>query len=195
MIIVVFNPKGGVGKSSISYQIAKRYNLPMFTNDLYNFVGDNDSTLQLTTLDEYEKEFPLQDGIYDFAGMPDRRISKVVKSANVVVVPSLLSYSDVKSTILTIDDISKYNRNIIVALNRIKPDDEKRVKEISESLREYAEFKDFTLLSISESKGVLNSINRGLSITELIQESPLMKRAYKRISNDFQKLFKVIDGD
>lgn len=104
MIITVFNPKGGVGKSPISALIAKELDYKILTND--------DSTNEDYLLDivEYQDKINIHNRdniVIDLGGWIDDNTIQILKSSDVVLIPFNSKPNAVKRTIALISDLKE----------------------------------------------------------------------------------------
>jgi cytidylate kinase len=92
-MITLYNVKGGVGKSSIAFQLAKYYDLPLYTNDIYSALAG------IHKIDPKEKKNELPDCVLDLGGFSDHRIASYIKNSDVIIVPTLYSKLDLQSSL------------------------------------------------------------------------------------------------
>jgi MinD-like ATPase involved in chromosome partitioning or flagellar assembly len=184
MIISVMNYKGGVGKTSISWNLGCFYNLSFRENDPYgslDLLSGTNTTLNYSNIEN--------NCIYDFAGFTDELTYKVLEKSDVVIVPTLNSLLDVKNTINTINYAKKYCKNIIFVINRYKNGSD--ITELVDFIKKHTGINQYVV--INDSKGVLNAINSKKSIFALSEEKNLNKHTYKSILECFNKLIRKVE--
>ncbi|NOQ31002.1 MAG: hypothetical protein GQ570_07780 [Helicobacteraceae bacterium] len=188
MIISVMNLKGGVGKSSISFQLAQFFKLKMITNDA------NTGIMNIKILKGNSSIEVNEDRLYDFGGFDDIRIHEVLASSNVVVVPTLYSRADLQNTVRTVRKVKKLNpeANIIVTINRVRSGDSKQLNSAKASLEKYIDF-GVQYCQIRDSKVMLHSLDSGKSIFDIHKSSKLNRHVYTGIINDFYALIGHIE--
>jgi len=131
----------------------------------------------------------------------------VVKVADVVIIPTLHSYSDIKATLSTIVELQKNlnQNNIIVAINKVstssKKKDENGDKDYADYVDTKANIKAFIsqnnltkveFIKIRDNKSWKNSTSKGKSIIHLSKKSPLVKNSSKSGIEDLEKLVKLV---
>lgn len=125
MKIATFNKKGGVGKTPISYSLARDLNYYLVSNDdsvietAYpdmSIIVENDNDLKL-----------IDDTCYDFGGFVDSGILKIIEGCDIVIVPvdntrgSLLKkMNSLKRTLSTLNDIEDIAKKIFVVATKTK---------------------------------------------------------------------------
>ena len=115
MIISVLNKKGGVGKTPISFSLAK---------DLGYFLQSNDNSVVENIYPDMAKITSkpqlIENCVYDFGGFKDTRINDIIKQAKKILIPTLTSIVDVQATMATLKDVIEINKNIVIIVNRAK---------------------------------------------------------------------------
>lgn len=104
MIITVFNPKGGVGKSPISALISKELDYKILTND------DSVNEEYLADKVEYQDKINIHNRdniVIDLGGWIDDNTIQILKSSDVVLVPFNSKPNAVKRTIALINDLKE----------------------------------------------------------------------------------------
>jgi MinD superfamily P-loop ATPase len=121
MSLAFFTIKGGVGKTTLSVQVAQMLGFDYITNDGHSAVVDLLDEDRALLVPESEKEIPFfKNVVYDFGGFKDLRIKNILKESDVVVVPTLMSRNDIKATLETLEEVALINPNIVIVLNRAK---------------------------------------------------------------------------
>ena len=118
MMISIFNKKGGVGKTSFAFSLAK---------DLGFYLQSNDASLIETIYPEMSKisERPtkLENCVYDFGGFVDAGVYEILEASSYIIVPCDASYNSIYKTIETLTELKELKEKIIVitataAINR-----------------------------------------------------------------------------
>lgn len=104
MIITIYNPKGGVGKSPISALIAKELDYKILTND------DSINEDYMSDIVEYQEKIDIKNRdniVIDLGGWIDDNTIKILKASDVVLVPFNSKPNAVKRTIGLINDLKQ----------------------------------------------------------------------------------------
>ena len=187
MIITFYNKKGGTGKTSLSFNVAKDLDFFLLSND--------DSVIEKIYPDKAKvmEELEVVRGakiVYDLGGFIEAETIEVFKASDLIVVPTTLDINSIKRTINTVQELEEYNENILIVINRIQA---KTAKKYEDSIRALNNL-DKDIVLIRESEALVNSLYKAKTISELYNESALMKNAYKGIMEDYRKLLKKIKG-
>jgi len=184
-IITFFNKKGGTGKTSLSFNLAK---------DLDYFLLSNDDSVIEKVYPEKSKimeELEVVRGaniIYDLGGFIEKETIEVFKASDLIIVPTTLDINSIQRTINTVIELNEYNDNIVIVVNRIQKAKANKYKNSLEALAKL----DKEILLIRESEAFINSMYKGETVIEQYKSSPLMRNAYKGIVEDYMKLLKTI---
>jgi len=211
MIISVYSPKGGVGKTSLSLNLSSTLDFTLLSNDEFGGVTDlvnkgrrrNKAFLVGINDEEILKQ---NNSVYDFGGFRDNRVKKILSSSNVVIIPTLHSHSDIKATLSTIIELNKINqKNIIIAVNRVTTNSSKKNKQglkiYTEFLETKTEIKDFLetnnlpkvkFIQIRDNKAWRKSTSKGRSLIELAEKNKLVKHSSKSAIEDLVSLINAI---
>jgi len=183
-VITFFNKKGGTGKTSFSFSVAKDLNYPLLSND--------DSVIE----EIYPKKAKIldklqlidHDVVYDLGGFIDEDAIEIFKGSSIVVIPTTLDINAIKRTINSVMEINAYCSNILIVINRIKYDKLGKYRQSIEALKGLGK----PILTVRESEAITNSIHLGKTITELYSENNFTRNQYKGIYQDYSKLLTEI---
>jgi len=86
MQIIIFNEKGGVGKSMLATQIALHFDTSIIELDPYGVLEQtlNDDRVFKVSLNEKIPEITEGDVVYDFGGFDDARLDIVSKISDLI---------------------------------------------------------------------------------------------------------------
>lgn len=183
MIISVINKKGGVGKTSFAFSIAKDLGLYLQSNDasiieqIYPQKAKISTSLQL-----------LDNCVYDFGGFVDSGVLEIIKNSDYVIVPCTSLYNSILRTIETISEIKKFNLNIIVLVTDWNSESDKSY--ILETLE--SNFADLDYYFFKHSKILENAMRTGASFKELTQENGLSRMSYAVFFQEYERLIETL---
>lgn len=183
-VITFFNKKGGTGKTSLSFSVAKDLDYALLSND--DSVIEEIYPSKAKVIDEIR--LIDHDTVYDLGGYVAPNIVEIFKNSDIVVVPTLLDINSIKRTINTVMEVNKYCENIIIVLNRVQANKIGKYKQSIEALKGLGK----PVLHIRESEAITNSIHMGKTISELYGAGGLSKSQYASIHEDYSKLLKTI---
>jgi len=185
MIVTIFNKKGGTGKTSLAFNLAKDLDFFLLSND--DSVIEDIYPEKARVMDKVEI-IESQNIVYDLGGFIDPSISTIFKGSDIVIIPTTLDVNSIKRTINTVMEIHAYTKDIVIVINRVQKAKLYKYKQSIEALKGLG--KD--IIYIRETEAVPNSIHMGKSFTELYNEGGLSKSHYKGIYEDYTKLLERI---
>jgi hypothetical protein len=178
MRIIVWNLKGGQGKTFLSLNIALMEGMYIVTNDARSPIDQTlgeDRALRLSprdSLPDVPADIPL---IYDFGGYADSRVIDAARTADHVLIPFIYeSDYEMQVTIDAIGEIERYNQNITIILNKAKTGDFERAVAV---LRE---FYTYPIFEIKHSTAFIQAVKQKKSMQQLVEESPLFSFHYSK---------------
>lgn len=186
MIVSVVNKKGGVGKTPIAFSLAKDLNYYLQSND--NSVIENiyPNMAQITS-----KPKLIDNCVYDFGGFVDAGIIDIIKKSDAVIVPCSIDYNSILRTVETIEEIKAHAQAIIIIITKTEKDTD--FESTKNAIEEY--FEDLHFFELKQSKIFKNSIETGLSLTELFCENALSKSAYKTVYNQYKTVLDIFKNN
>jgi len=184
--VTIFNKKGGVGKTSLAFSIAKDLNYALLSNDDSVIEEIYPSKAKIIEDDN----FPIldHDTVNDLGGFINSGIIEIFKNSSIVIVPTFVDVNSIKRTINTVMEVNKYCENILIILNAVESKTISKYKNSIELLKGL----DKPMLQLRKSEIVNNSIYTGKTITELYNKDGLSKNAYKNIYAEYQEILKYI---
>ena len=179
-MLVIFNSKGGVGKSSNAFSIAKDLKMSIITNDTSIISNVYDDTRYI------DKKMPIEKGtMYDLGGFTTRYITDILDVADLVIVPVNADYNALLKGLEVIKYVG-YKRCLVIA-NMIET--KKDLEEIEEVIKN--EYKKISILPLKRSRAFKNGLENGKSIND-ISSAGLGKHNYKSLRKQYSEIIKYI---
>jgi cellulose biosynthesis protein BcsQ len=181
MRISVINKKGGVGKTSLAYSIAKDLGLFLISND--------DSVIELAypNMSKIMKEPKLiKDVVYDFGGFVDTGVLEIINKSDIVIIPLTSDLNSVKKTASLIKELD--TKKIILVANRAEKTD---FEEIEKYFKSHYKFPIF---EIKNSRIWKKTFEEKMSVTEIKNESKMKQYIYRNSITGYEELIKKIKG-
>jgi len=185
MIVSIINKKGGVGKTPISFSLAK---------DLGYYLQSNDNSVIESIYPDMAKISPtpeiIENCVYDFGGLVTAGVLPIIKESSVILIPTSNDYNSILRTVETIEEIQPYNNNLMIIVT--KTEKESDFQTVKDAISHHFENLEFFELRLS--KVFKNCIETGLSISELYHETPLSKCAYKSVYQQYSTILELFKG-
>ena len=189
MITIVYNFKGGEGKTKIATNLALTMNHAIITNDVYSPIDKifpKEKVLKLYPQDTIP-DFDVKDDIvFDLGGYADTRVVSLLKKAKHIIVPITNEEDNIEVAIGAIDEIAKYNNNIVIVVNKASGND---FEEVSKDIKALY---DYPIFEIKKSRVVRKLTSECVSIRELARRGGLFQYNYGKIADQFDDLINFI---
>ena len=191
MKIVVWNLKGGQGKTVLSIAIAMLEDFYVVTNDVHSPIDEvigEDRALRMGMRDPLPEVPEGINLIYDFGGYPDARIIDAAKQADVVIVPIIYeSPLEMQVTLNALGEIEKYNDKIVIVLNKAKAGDFEPAKAVFEQFDIH-----YPVFEVKQSTAFSRAIEHKKSLQQMVDETPLFSFHYSKPLEQVRNLIKAI---
>lgn len=175
--IVVYNTKGGVGKTSLSFSLSKDLKFKYITND------NSVSMLKMGKSRLQKQNIPLQENtLYDFGGFEDKEALNITNQAKLVIIPTICDMNSLARTIALIKKIK--HRRIVVVGTMIET--KKDINEIKQVINYH--FPDIKVFQFRKNKLLKKAMEKGLSATNIFNLGNQEKRAYKNSFLEYNKI-------
>lgn len=179
MTVSIFNAKGGVGKSALSFSISKDLDYAMVTNDNGLYKHHHPKYKYLNKLQLVE------DAILDLGGFITPETLSILNGSDKVLIPLTIDYNSIHKALEILSEINT-DKCIVVANMLESLEDFEEIKEAIQ--KRY----DVLVYPLKRSKVFQRSLQTGLSVTELYQESGLSQYQYKAIYQQYKTILKAI---
>ena len=180
MRITVWSKKGGVGKTSLAYNIARDLDYFLISND--------ESIIEIAYPDKtriMEQPKIIDNCVYDLGGFVDEGIKDILNNSDLIIVPILNDLNSFKKTLLTLQELDL--RKTIIVANKATREDFKEIEEFFKK-------KNLRVFEIPESRIFKKSFAEKKSINEIVNKSKLNKYTYRNISKKYNELLNFINN-
>ena len=185
MRIAFFNTKGGTGKTTLAFNVAKDLDMPLITNDgsVLKKVYPNKVKI-VKELKVYNDN--KVDIIYDLGNCLFPDTTNVLKYSHLVVVPTTLDIDALDKTINAVHKIEGYCETIIIVVNRT----ESQTISKSNYTQAIALLKKLgkELFMLRKSELMPNSMFQGQTILEQASVNPLLRSRTKDFVMEYQNI-------
>lgn len=215
MMLTIWSSKGGVGKTSIAVEMAKRLNAAIITNEantrvpLFSFLKGKYFVLEH---EQTISELPINEKgntILDFGGMVDPRVLEAVELSKFILMPVTPSMIDIQKCAEDIEGILATFRDamkgspkkeieetlayilskFVIISNKalMETETEAVVQQISNILSQSGIKHEFNHFTIPLTKSLQHMHAEMRSISEMIEAAgnPLLKNSYKKVNQVF----------
>jgi len=186
-----FSLKGGVGKTSLASAISLELSfinqpVPVITNDpispLEGLLGSENAMIIQQDQDLPNAFSKDENVIIDLGGFVDQRSIPVLENAKNIVIPTLGSFLSLVGLVGTIQEVEKFNKNIVIVINRVDKKEEQSVRTFINEKGNYPIF------SVKSSKCFENIHYQKKSVSQMMEEEPLRRRSYDGVSKQIWDL-------
>ncbi len=191
MEIIIYNQKGGVGKSMLATQIALHFDTTIIELDPYGMLTQTlDDRVIKVQLDEKVPKIKSGDVVYDFGGFDDIRLDKVAKKADLIIIPFNPTINSLGTTLESYTRVKELKVPVLFVVNAFLKDSdvEDAISFLSENTQD-----DIEYFTIPHTRALQTAENEGVSIIEFANSSGLKKHTYKKISKTMNNLMLKIE--
>lgn len=193
MKIVIFNIKGGQGKTSLAINLAFALNGGVITNDIYSPLETvlPENRFVKVGLNEQFPDIEEDNAyiIYDLGGWIDVRCVKLLQEADLIIIPVINDYINNQVALNTIEEVKKYNEKILIVANRTEKNDYNEIKTLITHFYQ----DQFEVLELKKSTAFSKIFAKSKSIDEIIKEDKLLAFAYREFIEQLQNIVDFIN--
>jgi len=190
--IIIYNQKGGVGKSMLATQIAFYFDASIIELDPYGVLTktlDDDRVVKIG-LDEEIPVIESGDVVYDFGGFDDIRLNQLSNRVDLIIIPFNPTINALGTTLESYKRVKELNLPILFVVNAyIKESD---VVDATDFLSENTQ-DEIDYFALPHTRALQTSENEGVSIIDIANSSGLKKHTYRKISKTMKDLMKKIE--
>ncbi len=195
MKIVVFNLKGGQGKSSIALNIALSLNFDVISNDKITKLEKilpEDNFMKIEKDQDFPDIIENLNIVYDLGGWIDKRAVKPIKEADLVIIPMINTEMNNEVSINSINQVKQFNDNIMLIVNKSRKNDFEYIK--NDVIKTYFPDDDFPMFEIMDTTAFEQMVKRKMSIHDIVESDPLLKYNYRKVNGQFDKILDFINN-
>jgi len=192
MQIIIYNQKGGVGKSMLATQLALHFDTTIIELDPYGMLSDTlgDEIVYKVELNEKVPNVQEGDVIYDFGGFDDIRLDEISKNSNLIIIPFNPTINSLGTTLKSYQRVKELKVPVLFVANAVL--NEKDVNDSLDFLKENTQ-DEIDCFAIPHTRALQTVENEGVSIIEFAQSSGLRKHTYKKISTIMKDFVTKVD--
>lgn len=181
MTIAIYSEKGGVGKTSLSYSLAKDLKMKYITND------QSLSMLKMGNARLCDKNIPFQDNtLYDFGGFKSEEAIDIISQVDVVLIPTICDMNSIAKALTTIKKILKKNPDTYIIVVGTMIEKYKEFSQIHQVITHH--HPHIEMIPFRKTKLLKNAIEEGVGAMSLFSKNNQNKSLYRNSFADYDKI-------
>jgi cellulose biosynthesis protein BcsQ len=189
MAILIWSPKGGVGKSPLAATIANLYGYDVYTNDYSSFLNTVDGDVTLKE-DLKLEDIASSESVIDLGGWTFKAVLSFVQKSDVFIIPCNKDKTAREKTEHLLQDLQKANpellKKIIVVSTMIEGSDTKSYKTIKDIMLKYP----VVFKRLNQTKLFDNCLEEGRSLKNELKN----KIGFSKIGHQLQEIINEIES-
>lgn len=183
-IISIASTKGGVGKTSLAFSLAKDLGYRYATNDMSVVLNKYKNARY------YPNNIPLYpDTVYDFGGFVDKQSDEILRESDIIILPTTNDLNSIMKSLILIKNFRE--KTILVFANMIDNSNDAVI--IREKIHEH--FPNLAFTYLRRTKLLKNALETGMSATELYEMNNQTRHLYKQAYSEYSKILKLFTTD
>jgi len=187
-LTTIYNPKGGTGKTTLSYSLCLDLGYYYSTNDTINSsVVLNNYDLVLDTITN--KDLKDKNIVFDGGGFIDKKIINILKISNKIIIPIETDLTSLSTFEQVIEELLEINPNIIVVINKV--DNKNDLKDTITYLKSKG-IENADIYQIRKTRLFKRVLSDSIGVNELLKDNKLNQYLYNKVYSEYTKLLKII---
>lgn len=183
-VISIASTKGGVGKTSLAFSLAKDLRYRYATNDM------SVALQKYKNARYYPNKIPLYpDTVYDFGGFEDPHAEEILRQSDIIILPTTNDQNSILKSQIFIKNFRE--KTILVFANMIEnPNDAVMIRD-----KIHEHFPNLAFTYLRRTKLLKNALESGMSATELFESNNHTQHLYKQAFAEYSKILKLFSED
>lgn len=186
--LMIYNHKGGVGKTALTLNFALTLKYGVITNDRFSIIDQVLPEQQYMILKKEEQlpdipaDWPV---IFDFGGYPDQRAISALKMSEFIIIPILPHKENLQTSLNFMEEIRSYKeeRKIIIVINQTIGN---QYEQIRREIKRF--YPKMAVMNLKKSMAFTWLSEQKKSIAELVKTNKLQARHFKAVSEQFNNI-------